>query len=125
VISLKLPITPIPAARPRFGKGFTYTPKKYRDFKELAKLYLLDRYPGKPLEGALEVCVVFSIEKPRSVKREYPHVKPDIDNFIKAIFDSANEILWHDDSQIVDLHTFKIYGIPSITISVKQKGGEQ
>jgi Holliday junction resolvase RusA-like endonuclease len=125
MITLKLPLEPVPAARPRFTKNFCYTPKTYREFKTLAVLLLRQRYSGQPMQGALEVCLIFSIEKPKSVKREYPNVRPDLDNFVKAIFDAANEVLWKDDAQVVDLHAFKVYGEPGITISVKNKGDIQ
>lgn len=123
-MTVKIWIEPVAAARPRFGNGFTYTPTKYRQFKNSAMILLKEKYKGPPLSGALEVCVVFSILRPKSVVREFPEVKPDLDNYIKAIFDAANNILWKDDSQIVDLHSFKIYGEPSILISVKHKGEE-
>jgi len=124
MINLRLPLDPVPAARPRFGKGFTYTPKNYRDFKNLAAILIRQKYASAPMTGPLEVCVVFNIKKPKWVKRDYPCVKPDIDNFVKAIFDSCNKLLWEDDAQIVDLHSFKVYGDPSITISIKEKQGE-
>ena len=124
MITLCVPIEPVAASRPRFNGKFAYTPQKYRLFKEELSFFLKNFYKGMPLDGALEVCIVFSVTKPKSAKRLYPSVKPDLDNFVKAVFDSANLILWEDDSQVVDLHCFKVYGKPSITITIKQKGDE-
>jgi Holliday junction resolvase RusA-like endonuclease len=122
MIALKLPIEPIAAARPRVCRFGTYYPKRYDEYKKSLRFLIRNKYKAEPMAGALEVCVVFSMEKPKSAKREYPSVRPDIDNLLKGVFDAANEIIWMDDSQIVDLHAFKAYGIPSITISVKPKG---
>lgn len=33
----------------------------------------------------------------------------DIDNLLKQIFDCANGIVWHDDSQIVGLYAQKLF----------------
>ena len=44
------------------------------------------------------------------------HSKKDIDNFVKWSLDIANEILWHDDSQIVELHALQKYSENPCTI---------
>ncbi|MGE6602614.1 reverse transcriptase domain-containing protein [Lysinibacillus fusiformis] len=38
-----------------------------------------------------------------------PTKKPDLDNLIKGIKDGCNKIIWHDDSQIVDMTVRKFY----------------
>ena len=49
-----------------------------------------------------------------------PHAKkPDIDNLIKGVFDSANKILWEDDNQVVKVEATKRYDMfPRIEIEV-------
>lgn len=126
MIVIKIPIEPVAASRPRFTKkGFCYTASEYRYFKTTLETMLITKYKEEPLKGPLEVCVLLTLTKPKTAKRDFPSVRPDIDNFCKAVFDAANEVLWEDDSQIVELHAFKTYGEPSITISVKQKGEEE
>ena len=50
-----------------------------------------------------------------------PVKRPDLDNYVKAILDGANEILWHDDSQIVDLLLYKRYDKkPRVEIKVNE-----
>jgi len=66
-------------------------------------------YFTEKLEGALHVDLTFFIKRPKTVRRKYPTVKPDIDNFEKAIYDALNEILWHDDCQIVSHNVAKKY----------------
>lgn len=44
------------------------------------------------------------------------HSKKDLDNYIKYILDIGNQILWHDDSQIVELHAYQQYSENPCTI---------
>ncbi len=44
------------------------------------------------------------------------HSKKDLDNFVKWTCDIANGILWHDDSQIVELHAYQLYSEKPCTI---------
>ncbi|KIN37582.1 hypothetical protein B4070_2540 [Bacillus subtilis] len=55
-----------------------------------------------------------------------PSKKPDVDNYIKGIKDGLNKVIWHDDSQIVDLHVSKYYSQnPRIEIQVKPLSQEE
>ena len=38
-----------------------------------------------------------------------PTTKPDLDNLIKRIKDGCNKIIWHVDSQIVEMNVRKFY----------------
>ena len=49
-----------------------------------------------------------------------PVGKPDLDNYIKAIMDAGNGILWADDSQVCELHSIKAYGSPRIEVTVME-----
>jgi len=60
----------------------------------------------------LEMSVIFTLEKPKSVKREQPTVPPDLDKLARAIGDSCTGILYNDDAQIVRLTLMKQYGEP-------------
>lgn len=122
-----LEIKPIPKGRPKFvvrGRFATaYTPKQTRDYENKVKVFFKNLVMGKvkphkvseqyalncPIAEPCWVVLNIFIEKPKSVKRKYPTTKPDIDNYVKAIFDSANNILWKDDSQVVSLIVRKNY----------------
>lgn len=57
----------------------------------------------------LRIWVVF--QSPKSKKAcHWKASKPDWDNIGKSPSDALNEILYKDDSQIVDAHITKIYG---------------
>lgn len=71
------------------------------------------------LEGPLFAMLTFRLAVPvkfsgRMRERAYrgevhPAVRPDIDNYSKAILDACNEILWKDDGQVVGLLAVKAY----------------
>lgn len=91
-----IPGNPLVQQRHRVGKwGGMYDPIS-KEKKQLGQVLLLSRLAHKlPIwEGLLSVEVYFY---------DGPHKrgqKPDIDNFVKALFDAGNKILWEDDSQI-------------------------
>lgn len=83
-----------------------------------------------PLEGPLSLHLTVALPIPQSWSRKKqimavsgmlrPVSRPDIDNFVKAIADGGNGILWRDDSQITDLRAVKVYSdIPGVSVSVR------
>lgn len=115
MITIHLSIHPVAFARPRFNKGRGFNAPHYSLFKRDVIAMLKQKVKTPPLEVACEVVLLFNLERPK-VKREEPCVRPDLDNYIKAILDCGNEILWKDDGLIVDIHAFKRYGDPGICI---------
>lgn len=100
---------PIAKARPRAGKFGFYTPKKTKDFETILKQQALEQWDAPPLDCPLMVDVVFKFARPKSVTRTFMSVRPDLDNFIKSVFDSLNGTIWKDDGQIVYLTASKVY----------------
>jgi len=43
--------------------------------------------PASPLDGPVAVRAVFLLPRPKSVKRDTPHVKPDLDKLVRALLD--------------------------------------
>lgn len=131
-------IEPVEQARPRatrMGKGIRlYDPKKVTVFKRklgmLAKQQMLDR-GLEPFDGPLEVCMEFHRPVQASISRKErdrrlsgvhrPMVKPDLSNYIKALEDGLNGILWVDDNLIVSLQADKFYSErPHLGVEVKR-----
>lgn len=131
-------IEPVEQARPRatrMGKGIRlYEPKKVNVFKKqlglLAKQQMLDR-GLEPFDGPLEVCMVFyrpvqaSLSQKERARRlsgvHRPTVKPDLSNYIKALEDGLNGIIWIDDNRIVQIVAEKKYSDrPRIVIEVNK-----
>lgn len=119
-ISFTINLDPVAKGRPRFGKFGTYTPNATRFFERNLALLASKHRPKMPLDGPLDVKLLFQLKKPRSVKRIQPSVKPDLDNYVKATLDALKEF-WTNDSQIVSLYAKKQYGlIPFIQIQIQK-----
>ena len=68
------------------------------------------RFAGaKPLDGPMGIEVTFRVRRPKTVKRDYPSVAPDLDKYIRACLDALTGICYIDDSQIVDISSKKVY----------------
>lgn len=94
--------------RGRFATA--YTPKPYRTWQEEAAAALaLIPFEG-PIEGPVEVELMFFALKPKTSKLTHP--RPDIDNYEKSILDALTKDgrFWVDDSQVVSLSASKAWG---------------
>lgn len=114
---------PVAKGRAKFTRsGFLYTPAKTRKSEASIKTEMRSVYNAEPFDSAIKVKIIFNLKRPKSVKRLYPAIKPDIDNYIKQIFDSGNGILWVDDSLICSLYTTKQYseGEAMIEINIEE-----
>lgn len=118
-------IEPVAKGRPVFGRAVkgrprAYTPIKTRVYEQELGYRLKLAYGNrKPLEGALRVSIVFYLSKAKSNKKPYPTQAPDADNLGKAFCDAANQILWKDDSQIVELTLIKLWANPKPHIVIR------
>lgn len=139
-MSLELPGEPVhwPRARakiiqPRSGKPFIsfYVDKETTAYKDalgqLGAILMRGRPPTvRPLY--LQMTVYRGIPKSWSVRereaalsgRDRPTGKPDADNFLKIV-DGLNEIVWNDDSQIIEANVIKVYSDrPRLRIEVRE-----
>ena len=58
----------------------------------------------------IELCLIFFLTRPKSVKREYPSVKPDLDKLIRSTCDGLKTGgLYTDDALIVAITATKQY----------------
>ena len=124
---------PTAKGSPSFTKrGHTYTPKKTKDYEDSIEKQLIEQ-DAKPFtkETPLRVEATFYKGYLKSwTKAELfqvkdgsllPVTRPDLDNYVKGILDGANGLLWHDDSQIVDLILYKRYDeTPRVEIKVSE-----
>lgn len=111
---------PVPQGRGRIIKKGPHfgikDPEKSKAWKESVKWQATsekNRQRLPVMDGALNMRLVFMLTRPKSAKnRLRPCVRPDLDNFVKAIKDGLNGVLYHDDGQIVDLIASKVYCDP-------------
>ena len=109
-------INPVPASRPRVSRWSTYYPKMYTKFKKDMEA-LTSELETTPSEKLVSVELEFGIMIPKSWSKKkkqelnntYCSNNSDIDNYIKAILDSLNGIVYIDDKQVVELFAKKIY----------------
>jgi len=129
--------TPVPKGRPRFARRgkfvSTYSPKTTVDYEtKVSEAAQLAMGSSKPLETPVGAYIYITLPIPASYSKkrtqaclsgeERPTKKSDIDNFCKAVFDGMNGIVFVDDSQIVSLHSTKVYGtVGMVEVMVKEE----
>jgi crossover junction endodeoxyribonuclease RusA len=59
--------------------------------------------------GGAEVYLTFAFTKPKTVKRDEPFVRPDIDKLCRAVLDGLTGVAFDDDQQVTHLTARKIY----------------
>jgi Holliday junction resolvase RusA-like endonuclease len=57
----------------------------------------------------VEICLTFFMPKPKSVKREVPSVKPDLDKLIRSTLDGLSKVCYVDDALVIAIGASKIY----------------
>jgi crossover junction endodeoxyribonuclease RusA len=73
----------------------------------------------EPLEGAVEVAIVFLMPRPKTVQRATPHVRPDVDKLARAVLDGLTGSAFADDAQVVKLEAVKKYGEAGARITIE------
>jgi Holliday junction resolvase RusA-like endonuclease len=63
----------------------------------------------EPTREAVNLKIIFCFCKPKTAKRKYPTVRPDLDKLIRAVLDGLTGIVYFDDSQVVQIESQKIY----------------
>lgn len=77
---------------------------------------------ARPTREPVTITMSFIFQKPKTVKREYPSVPPDLDKLIRAVLDSLTAIAYIDDAQVVEIYAKKNYGlVPGVKIQIAEK----
>ena len=100
MITFSVPGQPVPKARPRWGKGRTYTPLKTRE-AELAVAWEFKRQMGTqrwpwPLDEETSLSCRFYMASAKGRRA-------DIDNLVKLVLDGLNGVAYTDDRWITKL----------------------
>ena len=56
------------------------------------------------------MTLTFIMPRPKTVRRNYPSVAPDLDKLIRGALDALTAIAYVDDGQVVEIYAKKIYG---------------
>jgi Holliday junction resolvase RusA-like endonuclease len=121
-------ISPVPASRPRVTKYGTYIAKTYAQYrKKISKQ--IDEMSIDLLTKPLYIETIFYMPIPKSFSKKmkdklngtFCTVGGDMDNLLKAIWDSLNGYAYIDDKQIVWSQGKKFYSFePRIEILIKE-----
>ena len=141
MIKIEIPGDPVAQGRPRFARRgkyvSTYDPPKSRAYKQKVAIYARASMASREaITGPLEVTVYIyrqiqqngsqRLKQAKLDGKIWPAIKPDLDNYYKAITDACTGIVWHDDNQIVKAHIIKKYSDqPRAVLEVEKLGEEQ
>ena len=138
-VKFTVPGEPKGKGRPRVvsRNGFSkaYTPKDTVLYENLVKIEY-DAQTGRyrfPDDAMLDMRILafYSIPKSTSKKKRSamaqgllrPTKKPDMDNVVKIIADSLNQVAYKDDTQIVDCQCRKFYSEePRVEVVIQEVG---
>ncbi len=144
-VKFTVPGEPTGKGRPRFGARYSpkqgrafvnvRTPEKTIMYENLVKTEYEQQTASFRFDDDmmldLRIVAFYAIPKSASKKKRNlmlqglirPTKKPDMDNVMKIIADSLNDVAYHDDTQIVDAQCRKFYAeIPRVIVSIREIG---
>lgn len=71
-----------------------------------------------PVPNPVEMTIEFRLPRPKTVKRDFPYVAPDLDKLIRAVLDALTGIAYVDDGQVISINSSKVYGEPGVSVSI-------
>lgn len=85
----------------------------HRDWRATVGNAALGAFADRPLlDGPLAVTLVFAMPRPKSHpkrRRTWPQARPDVDKLARNVFDAMSQVIYRDDSQIVELTARKVW----------------
>ena len=135
-VTFTIPGDPKGKGRPRFSRAGayvkTYTPTETAAYENLVRIeyerQCKHRFPDDAMLD-MRIIAYYSIPKSAGKKKRLkmldnlirPTKKPDMDNVIKVIADSLNQIAYKDDTQIVDAQVRKFYSDePRVVVMIQE-----
>ncbi|WP_256670767.1 RusA family crossover junction endodeoxyribonuclease [Nocardia cyriacigeorgica] len=115
---LFIPGTPAPQGSKRHvGRGILVESSKavgpWRERVALA----VHQQGWQPLDGPVAVDLTFVMPRPKSTPKTWTPAavkRPDIDKLARAVLDALTGIAFADDSQVVEMHTYKRLADPGL-----------
>lgn len=129
-----IPGPPIAQSRPRFARIGShvraYDASPARDYKSWIKCCAIDAMRDSGLKMfqrdiPLEMTVDISLPRPKTLPKRVIHAtkKPDTSNVLKGIEDALEGIAYEADQQIVSTTVRKVYGVPGVTVGIREFDG--
>ena len=136
MVTFKLDADPVGKQRARYARrgNFvqTYTPEKTRTYETLIKDSAIEAMgASEALQTPVSLYLYIRVPIPKSYSKkkvedclnglDKPIRKPDASNILKSVEDGMNGVVYHDDSQIINIHVTKVYSsLPGVDICVKE-----
>ena len=122
IVELVVYGTPAPQGSKRFmglkgGKGILVeSSKAVKPWREAVKSAGIDHWRGAhfaPLQGAVEVEMTFTLQKPKSApktRQTFPDRKPDLSKLVRSTEDALSDAgIWEDDARVIKCIARKVY----------------
>lgn len=104
----------------RFGKRLMPI-RRGTAWSSMVGLAARQHRPTRPFTGPCGLTLVFHLPRPESSERDFPSVRPDLDNLVKGLPDTFNGVLWVDDAQVIEMTVSKLYSqTPGVLVVVEQ-----
>lgn len=109
------------------NKPIIYKPEKIKQAKKEIIKYLMPFKPKEPMQGPIELKVVWLFPRGRKHKHfEWRTTRPDTDNLEKLLKDCMTEVgFWKDDALVVSETVYKIWSDEPTGISIELKALEK
>jgi len=112
VITFKVDGQPVPQGSMKVINGHVIHAKGSELAAWRSAIALRAREAGaKPHIEPVEMEMIFTMMRPKTVNRPEPSVAPDLDKLVRAVLDGLTAIAYRDDGQVVRLTAAKIYGV--------------
>ena len=114
-LTFVVPGIPVAKGRARTAKGHHFTPRKTVVAESTVAIFAAEAMAGQPLmTGPLRLTIFFEFPWPKSATKKrrlnpWKDTRPDLDNLAKTICDACNGVVWHDDGQVSQECSSKIY----------------
>ena len=117
-IKIKVNTEPVAKGRARIvftnGKVHSYTPERTKIAQDiLSKRFKKHQHKAFNKRVPVKVTLMFYRVKSKWLPKseDLPCRRPDLDNFIKLVLDTANGVLFYDDAQITSIIAKKRWAI--------------
>ena len=103
------------------NKPIIYKPEKIKQAKKELIKHLMPFKPKEPMEGPIELKVVWLFPRGKRHKHfEWRVTRPDTDNLEKMLKDCMTEVgFWKDDALVVSETVYKIWSDEPTGISIE------
>jgi len=101
--------------------------RNLKQWRDLTSVVAQDYALEELYEGPVLLVIDFYFQRPKSLPKKVQHhlKKPDLSKLIRSIEDSLTNVIWCDDSQVIEVRATKSYGTPRAEVAVFQTSKEK